>query len=216
MKIVTNIDLCITDILKHMDLGNPIILPTDTNYNLACFPDSREAVDKVFQYKRRPKNKALSLFFLHPNDWTKYGICENAALMDQLVQTFWPGPLNIVIPKKNSDFDYMLNGLDSIALGSIANPTWRKFMKYLDGKPVAITSANISGTVSDTLVTKEIAVAQLENCVNYFIESESAITASKSSTIISVKYGAVEMLREGDIKKEMLLKALSKEGVKVE
>lgn len=216
MKVVTNFDNDINEILKYMNKDNPVIIPTDTNYNLACFPDSKEAVDKIFKYKQRPKDKPLSLFFLNPNDWIKYGTCKNPKIMQTLIEAFWPGPLNIIIDKRNSDFDYMLNNVNSIALGCISNPTWRKFMDYLDGKPIAITSANISGTVDDELVTKEIAISQLKDCVEYFIESENPIKTSKSSTIVLVKDRGIKILREGDIDRNLLLKVLGKEGYEVE
>lgn len=206
----------INKVLKHMKEGNPIIIPTDTNYNLACFPKSKDAIDKIFKYKQRPKNKPLSLFFLNPSDWIKYGVCQNPKLMECLISAFWPGPLNIIVEKKNTEYDYMLNNIESIALGCISNPTWKKFMGYLNGSPIAITSANISGTIDDTLVTKDIAMSQLGECVKYFIESETDITTSKSSTIVSVCAHSIRILREGDISKEMLSNVLSKEGVEIE
>lgn len=83
-----------------------------------------------------------------------------------------PGPLNIIVDKKDNQYDSMLNNSDTIALGSISNLTWRTFMQYTNGESVAITSANISGTVDDMLVTKEIAISQMGNYVEYFIESE--------------------------------------------
>lgn len=172
MKIVTNIKDEIEEILEHMREGNPIILPTDTNYNLACFPKSKKAINKIFEYKQRPKDKPLSLFFLKPHDWKKYGISKNHIITNKLVETFLLGPLNIIVDKKDNQYDYMLNNSDTIALGSISNLTWRTFMQYTNGEPVAITSANISGTVDDMLVTKEIAISQMGNYVEYFIESE--------------------------------------------
>lgn len=50
------------EILKSkLNAGYPIIVPTDTNYNLCCLPDNRMAINRIFEYKIRPKNK-LSLF----------------------------------------------------------------------------------------------------------------------------------------------------------
>lgn len=216
MKIITKLENDIASMLKYMKENNPIIIPTDTNYNLGCIPDSKEAIDKIFIYKQRPKNKPLSLFFLEPEDWKKYGICKNEKLMELLIKEFWPGPLNIVIDKKNAKYDYMLNNVDTIALGCISNPTWRKFMNYMGGKPLAITSANISGTVDDMLVTKDIAISQLGNCVDYFLESEQPIHTSKSSTIVLVKKEGIKILREGDINREILMNVLCKEGYEVE
>ena len=58
------------EILKSkLNAGYPIIVPTDTNYNLCCLPDNRMAINRIFEYKIRPKNKPLSIFMSNPNDW---------------------------------------------------------------------------------------------------------------------------------------------------
>lgn len=83
-------------------------------------------------------------------------------------------------------------------------------------RPVAITSANISGTVDDMLVTEEIAIEQMGTSVEYFIKSQKPITTSKSSTIVIVTKKGVKILREGDIDRETLNRALIKRGYCVE
>ena len=217
MEIINDIEQLseLDKVVQCMEAGNPVIIPTDTNYNLACFPESSEAIDKIFLYKKRPKDKPLSLFFLKPEDWTKYGVCENEEIMQLLIEKFWPGPLNIIVKKKDNKYDYMLNGMDSIALGCISNPTWRIFMQALR-RPVAITSANISGTVDDMLVTEEIAIEQMGISVEYFIKSQKPITTSKSSTIVIVTKKGVKILREGDIDRTMLDDVLRERGYCVE
>lgn len=212
MQVITDNNANYKDIIVHMKKGNPIIVPTDTNYNLACFPDSIEAINKIFLYKKRKKDKPLSLFFLNPNDWEKYGYADNKDLMHLLVKKFWPGPLNIVLKKKNSGYDYMLNSSDTISLGCISNPSWRNFMKNLDGNAIGITSSNISGMADDTLVTKEIALNHMKNKVKYLIESNNPINTTKSSTIIAIKTDGIKILREGDISSEILTEFLKKEG----
>ena len=109
----------------------------------------------------------------------------------------------------------MLNNSETIALGCISNPSWRNFMSNLNGKAIGITSSNISGTVDDTLVTKEIAFSQMGNKVKYFLESKQPIKNTKSSTIIAIKNDGVEVLREGDISTATLTDYLNKEGYSV-
>lgn len=190
--------------------GEPVILPTDTNYNLACDPESKQAIDLIFQLKQRKKEKPLSLFFLEPNDWQYYGKPENQRFMELLVQSFWPGPLNIVVPKKNNQYDYMLNGGKTIALGCIRNKTWRDFMQYLNGEPIALTSANVSGYKIE-MVTKEIAMEQMGNQVSEFLLSEENVKTSKSSTIVSIEAEGVRMLRQGDITDEMIKEVIQED-----
>lgn len=190
--------------------GEPVILPTDTNYNLACDPKSKQAIDLIFQLKQRKKEKPLSLFFLEPNDWQYYGKPENQRFMELLIQSFWPGPLNIVVPKKNNQYDDMLNGGKTIALGCIRNKTWRDFMQYLNGEPIALTSANVSGYEIE-MVTKEIAMEQMGNQVSEFLLSEETVKTSKSSTIVSIEAEGVRMLRQGDITNEMIKEVIQED-----
>lgn len=212
MKVIKNIENYAIEILKHMEQGNPIVVPTDTNYNLACIPDSVKAIDKVYSYKEREKDKPLSLFFLQREDWKRYGKVQNNRIMNILVKQYWPGPLNIVMSKLSNNFDYMLNDNNSIALGCIRNKTWRKFLKCIGKPAVALTSANISGTISDEIVTKEIALKQMGNRVSYMIESEDSMDATRSSSIIMIEKHGIQILRDGDISKEELSEVLTREG----
>ncbi|HGX1266519.1 TPA: Sua5/YciO/YrdC/YwlC family protein, partial [Staphylococcus aureus] len=132
--------------------GFPVIVPTDTNYNLCSLPNNDLCIDKIFEYKKRSKDKPLSLFIDKPEDWKLYGDNQNTEIVDKLVEIFWPGPLNIILKNKTS-YNYMLNNSDSIAIGCVQNKTMRRFISYINS-PIAITSANISGTADDILITE--------------------------------------------------------------
>ncbi len=82
--------------------GFPVIVPTDTNYNLCSLPNNDLCIDKIFEYKKRSKDKPLSLFIDKPEDWKLYGDNQNTEIVDKLVEIFWPGPLNIILKNKTS------------------------------------------------------------------------------------------------------------------
>ncbi|XKM13520.1 L-threonylcarbamoyladenylate synthase [Orbaceae bacterium ac157xtp] len=215
MKVMDCTNHSLNMVFKELKAERPIIIPTDTNYNLACLPDSKKSIDLIFEYKERDKNKPLSLFFLNPNDWEKYGYTKNTNLIKLVVKEFWPGALNIIVENK-TNYDYMLNGSDTIALGCIKNPVWRKFMQYIDS-PIAITSANISGTADEMLITEDVAMSQMGDKVNFLLKNNVQINATKSSTIISlVKANKIEIIREGDITKEHLNDVIKREGYEIE
>ncbi len=198
MNILENNPKSLQILVDELKAEYPIIIPTDTNYNLACLPESNKAIDLIFEYKKRAKDKPLSLFFLNPNDWTKYGSTKNNTLMELLVKEFFPGPLNIVV-ENTTNYSYMLNGNSTIALGCLENPTWRKLMEKLNS-PIAITSANISGTADNMLITEDIALEQMGEKVKFMLRSENEVLTTKSSTIVSLlEENKVIILREGDI-----------------
>lgn len=68
MKILSESNVNWKLIINHLEHDNPIIIPTNTNYNLCCLPSSRLGVDQIFEYKKRKKDKPLSLFFSNPSD----------------------------------------------------------------------------------------------------------------------------------------------------
>lgn len=82
--------------------GFPVIVPTDTNYNLCSLPNNDLCIDKIFEYKKRSKDKPLSLFIDKPEDWKLYGDNQNTEIVDKLVEIFWPGPLNIILKIKQA------------------------------------------------------------------------------------------------------------------
>lgn len=215
MKILTENENSFEILKAELESGYPIIVPTDTNYNLCCLPDNYEAIDRVFEFKIRPKNKPLSIFFDKPLDWRKYGKTPHTNLMNLLTLKFWPGALNIIVDN-NSEFNYAINDSDTIALGCVSNPTFRNFVNYL-GRPVAITSANISGTADDLLITEEVALEHMGGKVNYLLKSSKKGESSKSSTIIKVNAdGTVSLIREGDLPFVQIQSAIQEEGLLVE
>lgn len=212
MKIIQDIGAHRTEISECVKDGNPIAVPTDTNYNLACDPESIEAINKIYLYKQRKRDKPLSLFFLNRTDWEKYGVPENRSLMQILTEHFWPGPLNIVLNRKSDKYDYLLNGSSTISLGCIKNKTWRTFMELMDCDAVALTSANISGCCDERLVTKETVIQQMSEQIPYLIEDLEENHATSSSTIVLLERNGIKVLREGDITLNILKGVLEKEG----
>ncbi|HCQ3553798.1 TPA: L-threonylcarbamoyladenylate synthase, partial [Staphylococcus aureus] len=165
--------------------GFPVIVPTDTNYNLCSLPNNDLCIDKIFEYKKRSKDKPLSLFIDKPEDWKLYGDNQNTEIVDKLVEIFWPGPLNIILKNK----------------------TMRRFISYINS-PIAITSANISGTADDILITENEAIKHMGENVRYMLRSQNKTNYKTSSTIIKVTDNKIELLREGDIKFEEIKERL--------
>ncbi len=215
MEIISGTTVMYTLLKEALENNQPIIIPTDTNYNLCCLPSSTESIDLIFKYKNRKKDKPLSLFFLEPEDWKKYGSVENEDIMNLLIRHFWPGPLNIVV-NNVTNFNYMLNDSNTIALGCIQNKTWREFMHTLN-QPIAITSANISGTADDLLITERVAFEHMGDKVSYMLKSASPVKSTKSSTIVLINSNSsIKILRQGDITQEELESVLEKGGYRVE
>lgn len=186
---------------KCVEEGGVIVAPSDTNLALTLNPWREDAIERAFAIKNRPANSPLTLFFLEPNDWKKYAVAEDEAMVQALVDAFWPGPLNIILKKKDIVPDRMLCGGDTIALGCLSNPVWRGFMQELT-IPVTMTSANLSGQADGILVDLNVAATQVGGNVDYILRGEAQGT-TKSSTIIDLT-GTPRITRLGDISPEQI------------
>ncbi|MWC28333.1 L-threonylcarbamoyladenylate synthase [Paenibacillus sp. MMS18-CY102] len=181
--------------------GGIVIAPSDTNLALTLNPWKDDAIERAFAIKNRPATSALTLFFLEPDEWKDYAEAADPGLVQAFADAFWPGPLNIILPKKPSISDRMVCGGSTVALGCLSNPVWRGMMKYTN-MPVAMTSANLSGQADGVLVDLDLALRQVGGNVDYILKGEAQGT-TKSSTIIDLT-GEPRITRFGDLTREQL------------
>jgi len=193
-------------VAKCIKEGGVIISPSDTNIALTLNPWNEVAIERAFAIKNRPATSPLTLFILNPNDWKKYGDVEDEAMVQALVNAFWPGPLNIIVKKKDTVSDRMLCGGDTVSISCLSNPVWRGMMQELD-MPVSMTSANLSGQADGVLVDMDLALEQVGDKVDYILKGEAQGT-TKSSTIISL-LGKPCITRLGDISAEDIKKVIN-------
>ena len=83
-------------VARCLDTGMVVALPTDTFYGLAVDPVNLRAVEQIYELKTRAKHKPLSL--LIANETQGYELArEIDSAFDRLAETFWPGPLTIIV-----------------------------------------------------------------------------------------------------------------------
>lgn len=131
------------EILKQ---GGIVAFPTDTVYGIGCDIFDITAAKKIFSLKQREATKPLAA---HVGSFEQIEKIANIShtLFPILSEKFFPGPLAIILPKKEIIADEITSGLKSI---SIRFPNCREAIELaLElGKPIAATSANISGLAS--------------------------------------------------------------------
>lgn len=177
--------------------GGVIVAPSDTNLALTVDPRRPEAIERVYELKDRPREKPLTLFVREPDEWRTYGRHEDPAVVDRLADAFWPGPLNLVLEATDAVPDDRCTRDGTVAIGCLANQVWRDLTARLDG-PVAMTSANRSGTVDDdALVDVATAVDHVGDGADYVLDEEPEGT-TRASTILDL-VGEPSILRRGDL-----------------
>lgn len=178
--------------------GGVVLSPSDTNMALGVDPDEEAAIDRLYKIKERSQSKPLTLFVRDPADWRQYGYPDEAGVAERLVDAFWPGPPFLIVEASDRVPDHRVQHQGTVSIGCIANPTWRELMAYVDG-PLAMTSANQSGTVDDdTLIDLELAREHIGDDVDIIINEDPPETATQATTIVDIANGP-RLYREGDL-----------------
>ncbi|MBR6780735.1 MAG: threonylcarbamoyl-AMP synthase, partial [Clostridia bacterium] len=179
--------------------GEVVAMPTETVYGLAANAFDREAVAKIFVAKGRPQDNPLIVHIADVNDlYLLASEVPETAL--KLAEKFWPGPLTMILPKKERVPDVVSGGLPTVAVRMPSHKGANALIRAA-GVPLAAPSANISGFpsptemrhVADDMQGRIAAVCDGGNC-GFGVES----------TVISLATEVPTLLRPGSITKEQL------------
>lgn len=124
-----------------------VVFPTETVYGLGADATCTESARKIYEAKGRPSDNPLIIHICEPRDAEPYAV--TSPLYYRLAEHFMPGPLTVIMPKKDTIPDTVTGGLDSVAVRCPAHPIARELIR-LAGLPIAAPSANISGSPSPT------------------------------------------------------------------
>ena len=182
--------------------GELVALPTETVYGLAAGALNASAVAKIFEAKERPRFDPLIVHL--PNyEWLKKIVDVPAGerqLIGKLADKFWPGPLTIVLPKREIVPDIVTAGLDTVAVRISAHLVFAEIVGELD-EPLAAPSANRFGRVSPT--TAQHVLKELDGRIPLVIDA-GLTEHGIESTIVAVQAGRIAVLRRGPITNEQL------------
>lgn len=180
--------------------GGLVIFPTETVYGIGCNALDVTAVRALYAAKSRPYDKPL-LLHLHSLEQA-----EELAYIDdtarRLLQTFTPGPLSVIVRKKEIVPAQVTSGGESVGLRFPDHPVFLAIARRA-GVPIAATSANRSGSASAT----DGRSAAFTDAADVIIDG-GVCAYSVESTIISLTGETPKFLREGAISQERLLEVL--------
>lgn len=136
--------------------GGLVAMPTETVYGLAADATNDRAVAAIFAAKGRP---AFNPLIVHVNTQDEAAaLVEMNDLARDMAARFWPGPLTMVLPRRDGSPLSLLTaaGLPTQAIRIPAHPVARGLIAAL-GRPVAAPSANLSGQISPTTAQHVVA-----------------------------------------------------------
>lgn len=178
--------------------GGIVAFPTETVYGLGANALDKEAVAKVFMAKGRPQDNPL-IIHVADYDIDKY-VKDVPTIARDIIDKFWPGPITIILNKRDIVPSITSAGLNTIGVRMPQNNIARELIKA-SGVPIAAPSANISGRPSPT--DMQSCVEDLYGRVDYIIGGEISLVGVES-TIIDCTVTPICILRPGAITLEMI------------
>ena len=194
----------VIEIAELLREGKLVAFPTDTVFGLACIYDNEDSIRAMKMAKERPDSKPFPLMV-----GSKSQISDIAVVDDRnskIIDKWMPGALTLVMNKKESVPDYVTNGESTIAI-RMADDNFVLSLINAVGKPLLVTSANISNQPSATCDSE--ALEQLNGRIDGVVIGNSL--GARASTIIDVTKKELVVLRKGPISLDRILFSLKGE-----
>lgn len=186
-----------------LESGQVVAIPTETVYGLAANAFDSDAVYKIFQAKSRPASNPL-IVHVGSVDQLQGIVSHVPDAAIRLFGFFAPGPLTLLLPKKDRVPDIVTAGLPRVAVRIPAHPLTLSLLQSLDF-PLAAPSANPSGYISPT--SAQHVMQMLGGKIPYILDGGECKTGIES-TIVGFENEQPVIYRQGTITKDDIEKCL--------
>ena len=206
MSIISN------DIAKAIEILNKediVAIPTETVYGLAGNIYSEKAIRKIFQVKQRPLFNPL-IVHIHSIEQIQEIVSEFPEKAKTLADTFWPGPLTLILKKKPNVPNLITAGKDTVAVRIPNHPVTLRLLKELSF-PLAAPSANPFGNISPT--NSSHVEGYFKNTIPMVLEGGECKNGIES-TIIGFEGNTPVLYRLGSISVEDITNVIGEVKVK--
>ena len=181
----------IQNCLEVLKKGGIILYPTDTVWGIGCDATNTNAVEKIFQLKKRPDEKAMIVLVAGERDVLKYVANADLRVFDYLQQN--AKPTTVVYDGAIGLADNLIAKDGSTGI-RICNDIFCKHLIKRFGKPIVSTSANISGQPVAKLFSE--ITAEIKEAVDYVVKyRQDDKTIAIPSSVIKWNNGVITILR---------------------
>ncbi len=197
-KVIKPTPECILEAGEVIKKGGLVVFPTETVYGLGANGLDGEAVNKIFAAKGRPNDNPL---ILHISDISMAELVGEMNPTARLIaEKFWPGPITVIVNKKETVPKEVTAGLNTVAIRMPENTVARALISAAN-LPIAAPRANLSGKPSPT--TFHHAFEDMNGRADVIIEGGNCDIGIES-TVIDTTVFPPTILRPGGITAEML------------
>ena len=196
----------IDTVIKILKDDGVVSVPTDTVYGICARANSLRAFHKLVEIKNRPTNKNFPIMCSDLEQIKSIGIVDKR--VEKLINAFMPGPITLVLRKKNDTFLTINNGGERETNEIAVRMATSSFLKEIIigvGCPLFMTSANKSGMeVCKNLDDIEKMCPTLDGMV------EGDVSFGKASTIVDCTDDNIVIQRPGLISEEQVMEVLNR------
>lgn len=170
-----------------------VVFPTETVYGLGGNALLADAAKKIYSAKGRPSDNPLIIHIAEPKDAEKYAFVSD--IYYDLAKEFMPGPLTVIMPKRDCIPYSVTGGLETVAVRCPSHPIAHALIMEC-GVPIAAPSANLSGKPSPT--SAKYVLEDMNGRVDMIIDGGEC-EIGLESTIVSIDGDSLTLLRPGAI-----------------
>jgi L-threonylcarbamoyladenylate synthase len=197
---------------EFLKQGRLVAFPTETVYGLGADAFNTQALARVFEAKGRPRFDPLIIHIAESRALDRIVRLEaldgeKRTLLDKLTASFWPGPLTLILPKRDRVPDLATAGLSTAAVRLPAHPIARALISLSTGA-IAAPSANPFGRLSPTRA--EHVIETLGDRIDCVIDGGQSTVGVESTVLDLSASGPPRILRYGGISREALEAAIGK------
>ena len=183
--------------------GKVIAFPTDTVYGVGVCYDDEDALKRLKQAKGRPESKPIPTMVADSAQLAQVAVV--TARIQRIIDAFLPGALTLILQKQKHVVDYVTNGKETIGVRMPDDAFVLALIKRV-GKPMLVTSANLSGEETGTTFVQ--VMAQLDGRIDGIVKGTCGCMSA--STIVDVSKETAAVLREGPIAAQDILRVWEK------
>ncbi|MTB64589.1 threonylcarbamoyl-AMP synthase [Streptococcus sp. zg-86] len=188
-------------IAQILETGGAVVLPTETVYGLFGRALDKEAVQRVYDLKKRPLDKAMNLNVASLEEVLAFSK-NQPAFLPKLVDRFLPGPLTIILQANDQVPHWVNSGMKTVGFRIPSHPVTLDLITSFG--PLIGPSANLSGKTSGVLFDQII-----EDFHGEVIGvKDDGFLTGQDSTILDLSGEEAQILRQGAITREDLLAQL--------
>ena len=197
-KVTENSILELNEASELLRNGELVAIPTETVYGLGANALDKNACLNIFKAKGRPGDNPLIVHIANPHDAEEIAYTND--LYYKLAKSFMPGPLTVIIPKKDIIPYEVTAGLDTVAIRCPIHKVANKLIEIAK-IPIAAPSANTSGKPSPT--TAKHVYDDMNGKIPLILDGGDC-EVGVESTVISITNDSIVLLRPGAITVDML------------